>query len=249
MSFLKNLFSGAQRSGWVYPDGKFELLAPNSRRYLSNLDSSVPPALLNYNGTDMTEFYVTESLDPRSKRFNQIADSNPELESVAQDDSHPIGVLAAGQARDITDGVKKETNGLFSCSTDNQAKAYASLVTLVVDGYTVALVEKEFSGLPQKGKGRGLVIMQTCKDFLITVAFRNWIGDAGRDIGVLINRPLGRFEESSPPPFGPPPPDSAWTFFRFLVDYGFYCGSAYLEMGRHRFEKDWASLLEASRKK
>lgn len=249
MSFLKNLFSGAQRSGWAYPDGKFELLVPKSSRYISSPDGPIPPALLTYNGTDMTEFYVTEYLGPRSSRFNQIAVSNAELESVAQDDSHPIGVLAAGMATDFADGIKKETDGLFSCSIDNQAKAYASLVTLFVDGYAVALVEKEISGLPQSGKSRGLVIMQACKDFLIAVAFRNWIGDAGRDIGVLMNRQLGRFEESNPPPFGPPPADSAWIFFRFLVDYGFYSGSSYLEMGRDRFEKDWASLLEASRVK
>jgi len=240
MSFLKNLFSGAQRSGWGYPDGKFELLLPESNRYLPSMDSPIPPTLLQYNGTDMTEFYVTEYLEPRSNRFNQIAENNPELESVAQDDSHPIGVLAAGMAREFTE----EANEFYPCSLDSEAKAYASFMILFVDGYTVAMVEKEISGLPKSGKG-GWVIKQACKDFLITIAYRNWIGDAGRDIGIFMNRPLKRFEEMSPPPFGPPPPDNAWIFFRYLVDYGFYCGSSYLEKGRDRFEKDWASPLRS----
>jgi len=248
MSLFKKLFQGAQQTKWDYPDNQFELLLPNSNRYLPDFDNPIPPALLQFNGTDMTEFYVTEYLEPRAKLFGQLAENNPELKSVAQDYSHPIRVLAEGLASELTDGIKKDVNELNPCSPDNEAKAHASFVILFIDGYTVAMVEKEISGLPKSGKG-GWVIKHACKDFLISIAYRNWIGDAGSDIGILLNRPLERFEELSPPPFGPPPPDNAWSFFRYLVDYGFYCGSSYLEKGRDRFEKDWASPLKSIREK
>lgn len=246
MSLINRLFAGSSR-GWDYPDRIIKFSAPTFDRYRLYGDSPIPTLSLVHNRTNMTEHYITNYLLPRANIFDKLAEGNREIASIAKDKTHPISILASKRASFLIDDViKKDPKSFPCCSIDDEARAFASCCLLVVDGFTVSLVEKQFSGFSLKTHRP--VIKQVCRDFLVSITVRNWIGDTGRDIGKVINRQLESVSDTAPPPFSPSPFDPVWRYFRYLIDYGFFCGIDYLEKGRQKFERAWAPALKPREK-
>lgn len=235
MAFLKNLFS--KDHDWNFPRLKIELLAPIVDYYKLGSDQPIQASVLNNNGADMTDYYMNKYLEPRVNLFDRFADENTEIKRLAQDSRHPINRLASDRARTIADEFQLEDHSIHE-----RATIYATLSTLVVDGFIVSLVEKRLSGLPKQSVNSGLSISQVTKDFLIVTAYRNWTGDVREIIDTLADWPRETDEILIPPPFGPAPHDPHWSTIRYLIDYGFYCGTIYLGMGRRQFEKTMVGI-------
>lgn len=238
MVFLKYLLKkGFDGSDWDFPNQKLEMLAPHLNDYEAGKEQPIPPASLIFNGTDMTDVYMNEYLEPRINLFNQFAEDNSELKAISRDNRHPLSRLAEERANMIAGESQLEAH-----SIEEQANIHASLSTLVIDGFIVALVEKKLSGLPDQSANHGLSIQQVSSDCLIVTAYRNWAGDAREAIDIMVNWPVEAEDVLVPPPFGPAPHEPHWGLIRYLIDYGFYCGTVYLGMGRRQFEKTMSSI-------
>lgn len=235
---IRNIKS--QYPGWDYPNREIEVPAPSLDDYLINVDREITSQDMFFDGSDMSEIYIEEFLTPRTSLFNEIAESHSEVDSIATDNNHPIRILAARQSDKSVSFFTKRAQGLTVWESEKIAAAGASIATTIVDGFIAALAEKEFFGSPEYGKQGGLLMSQVSKDFLITTTVRNYTGTTGTDIAALLGQPLMGLNMHTPPPFGPSPADNIWNFIRYLMDYGFYCGSFYLLMGRPAFEKKWA---------